>query len=118
MLIPGAIYFRAQGEAVSFLLSHAEVVIACFPEDANEIAAYAIHQRHNGTLILHWLYVKHLLRRKHIATDLLAHIAEGDEMIVATHCVDDFTILRKKVKNKIVYDPFLLSTLRRNDENI
>ncbi len=74
--VPGPIYAVFQREKVLRLLgrSAVSVLVACNPEDASQVFAYAASERRGGILVLHYLYTKHAFRRMGIGTLLLRRL--------------------------------------------
>lgn len=62
--VPNPIYYRHQHKLIEGVLNHPHRValIACNPEDREQIFGYVIGTREAKNLYLHWIYVKHPLR--------------------------------------------------------
>ena len=111
--VPNSLYFSEQGKVIDYLLATGRVLIACYPEEPDTIAGYVLYEYSGETLILHWVYVKNLMRHKYVATDIIESIAANNKLIIATHITDDFALLKHKIKNKsFVYDPYFINNKR------
>lgn len=111
--VPNSLYFTEQAKVIDYLLSSSKVLIYCYPEDPESIVGYVMYEYSGDTTVIHWIYVKNLMRHKYVGTDIVEHIATDNKLIIATHITDDFNLLKHKIKNKsIVYDPFFLTNQR------
>jgi GNAT superfamily N-acetyltransferase len=115
--VPQRRYYIEQTKTLRWLLGHAQAVVACFPEEAEQIAGYCLWQRlqrDDATMVLHWLYVKADLRRKGVGRQLIeATIGGSGGLIVGTHMVDAWTLLKRSLLrgHEVTYDPFLIPGL-------
>jgi hypothetical protein len=108
--VPHGLYFKPQAEVFTWLLKHADVRIACFPEDAWTILGFIVYGRQSESFVLHYIYVRE--RGRGVGTRLLRSAMAGERLIVATHMCDDYEQLRTKVHPaRVVYDPYLLPRL-------
>lgn len=114
--IPPTIYYKAQSEEIEFLLRKSNVSMAVFPEDADEIMGYAIYEYASDALILHYIYIKNMVRRKYLATNLIKSLLGDNKLIIFTHMFDDFPKVKYKIPQvRMVYDPFFLLNKRLTD---
>lgn len=73
-LVSDEVYFREQKRLILHLLEDTSVVLACDPVDPGVIWGYLVGAAHpDGFGVVHFVYVKHALRRFGIARALLAH---------------------------------------------
>lgn len=104
------LYFRPQRAILTQILGRSRVLVACFPEDPNEILGYAIYEYMNDALVLHYIYAKlggHGIRQR-----LLRAAAGGLQMVAVTHAIPDFwQLVKKAAPMTVVYDPYLLPRL-------
>lgn len=81
--VSSVIYWRGQHEVVSRLLRTASLTVAYCPEVPTEVLGWVLHEKRGPVTVLHYVYVKHAVRRMGIATRLLASI--GTERCHYTH---------------------------------
>lgn len=111
--VPDILYFKPQSECLDFLLDTATCLVACFPEDPDEIIGYCIYQNVTEALVLHYIYIKRQHRDKGMAADIIRQIIGDNTMIIASHICDDYSKLKHTIPNcKVIYDPFLIDKLR------
>lgn len=94
------IYFDVYKERLNHMIDTSQVLVACSPEDEDQILGYVIHGKAHGKSVLHYVYVKHFMRNTKIAKTLLsAAIPElGKSMVICTHTSRNFTEMRDKYK--------------------
>lgn len=108
-LIPKTLYFGPQSAVIERCLDRAETLIAVFPEDASEILAYICYEHNSEAMILHYLMVKPLYRKKGIAAELISTAIQDKKLVIATHIFNGVKKLRRKLPGvRVVYDPFSL----------
>lgn len=77
---------------------------------------YVIYSIVEDTLVIHYVYVKSVVRNKYIATNLLKEVIKDRKMIIFTHMFDSFSKVKYKLKDvKMVYDQYLLTSLRLHE---
>lgn len=109
--VPSSLYYRPQSAILERLIRDGSVLVACYPECPAELAGYVLYQETRTALALHWLYVRHSLRRRGVGRTLLDAAAGSHQLLVATHACDDYARLRHRVApRRLVYDPFWLAT--------
>lgn len=110
--VPNSIYYRSFHAIIDALLASptAGFIVACSPDDHDQIYGYAIGELRDGgrTLVVHWVYTKHSFRRHGIGSALVASLK-------STKGVEEFfksTRPSSKVPFSAVagfqYNPFLL----------
>jgi GNAT superfamily N-acetyltransferase len=72
--VSGPVYWHFQGFLVDRLLQRAHTTVACNPEDAAQIFAYAVHETRGPILLLHYLLVKAPFRKLGLASLLMESI--------------------------------------------
>jgi hypothetical protein len=113
---PHRLYFKPQANVLTFLLREGRALVACYPEDPNEILGYILFQHTHEALVLHYVYGK--LHGMGIRSGLIRAAAGAHQLAVLTHMCDGYQRLRKKMAGMgigVVYDPFLLHRLMANE---
>ena len=111
-VVPNTIYYKGQADIISYLLEHAQVSVACFPEDPTEVIGYIIYQYVNEDCIIHYLYIKEMHRKQKCASEMIQHLSKTNFVIV-THLTDNFATLRHRFSPKrFTYDPFFITNQR------
>jgi GNAT superfamily N-acetyltransferase len=106
--VSNGLYYRGQTEVVDFLLSSCNVLIACFPEDPEEILAYTLYQVEKDVLVLHYIYTRRSFQKTGIAREIINSIIPAS-IIIATHITYQFAAFRYKLRPiKVVYDPYFI----------
>jgi hypothetical protein len=112
--VPKTRYFQMSAKVLEKLLSRAKTVVACFPEDPNELAGFLIYELHAAAMVIHFIYVKKLLRNQGVAKRMVLDLSEGKQLLVASHICDKFLTWRKRVGSssketmRLIYDPYVL----------
>lgn len=105
--IPDSIYFPPQSKIIENLIASSTVLVACFPEEPDEIIGYMIYDHHPEHLVIHYIYVKLTFRNTSVATSIVNQIIDNKKLIIATHICDNFNKLKHKINgSKIVYNPY------------
>ena len=114
--VPNTIYYKNQEEIIHYLTKNANTLIACFPEDPEEIMGYIIYEIVSDMLVLHWIQVKGIHMHMQLATKIINSICPKDNCsIIATHITFDYERLKTKIDNKkFSYDPFYIVNKRLN----
>lgn len=105
--IPNTIYYREMHLAIEKVLARANVVIACDPGEPELIFGWGVGEgAKDGTLLLHYLYVKHALRKFGIAKSLEEEFKKLPHTGVAYTCRTPplFEAIRRRPL--YVYTPF------------
>lgn len=111
--VPNSLYFKPQSDIIEFLLSTAECLVACFPEDPEQIIGWCLFQPLSDTVAVHYLYIKNQHRNLHMGLDVIKEVIGEAKLIVASHMCDNYDKLKYKIPNcKVIYDPFLINKLR------
>jgi len=111
--IPKSLYYNSQSEIIKFLLESQQVLIACYPEDPEEIIGYVIYNYLSDTFILHYIYIKKMYRNKDYASNIINQIINNYKTIIVTNICDHYNTLKYKLPAKTVYDPYLIGRLRK-----
>lgn len=78
--LPKDYFMAAQQALIQSLLTRSQVLIACDPNDLDQIYGYSVVKLANSTL--HWIFTKKLFRNMHVGTRLIEHM--GDNEIACT----------------------------------
>lgn len=99
--IPKGLFFDRHHDVVEALLARpeTEAKVALWAEDPEIILGYAVTE---GTLTVHYVYVKPAFRQHGIATALLA---ETETPFIYTHFTYALQTLHRKME-KCVFDPY------------
>lgn len=109
-LVPSAIYYKEQAKELKRLFDTATINLAVFPEDANEIIGYVIYEYSSEALVLHYIYIKGMFRKKYIATKIIKELLGDIKLIICTHMFDSFNEAKYKLPGvKMSYDPYFLT---------
>lgn len=105
--IPQAVYEYEQHRLIGRLLERALVLVACNPEDADQIFGYIVAEQQEQP-VYHYLYVKDSFRKLGIATQLYGAAAQvlGGERAWSTHWTPVIAGVIDKRKLAIRYNPY------------
>lgn len=104
--ISNTVYYGEHHKVLERLMKRSEALIACNPEDANQIYGYLIYEKITGILVTHYCYVKQPYRRLGICHQLLSAAGrDKDEPFVYTH----ETFLGEKISGRLraMYNPYV-----------
>lgn len=76
--IPKSIFYQEHGQLVDRLLVESEAVVAYLEPVPDEILGWAVFTSET----LHYVYVKHIYRRKGLATGLVLHANSDDRKLL------------------------------------
>lgn len=111
--IPSRIYVKQQHDVVEFLLAHSTTMVISYPEDPSVLVGYVVYDQLPEALVLHWVCVDGDHRRKHHAAELIAYALGERKLVIATHVVDKFSILKHKIPGcSVIYDPYFIANER------
>ena len=108
--VTDGVYYAYQHEAITKILQQPglKAVVACNPDDEDQIYGYLIAEDHHivpDLRLLHWLYVKGPLRRFGIAKALLESVNDNSRKNVHyTHKTKLVEFLDKD--NQWIYNPY------------
>jgi GNAT superfamily N-acetyltransferase len=99
------VYFSNYKKVLSRILDDALIVIACNPDDKEQVYGYVVAEEHAN--VCHYIYVKYTFRKLGIARRLLKNIhPELSEVPLAcTFANKNYDLLRTKYL--LTYNPFL-----------
>ncbi len=107
-----AAFTKADGHVVRYvhhpalvldLVQRCSVVVACDPDDHDEVYGWLCHELVKGELVIHYLFVKFPFRRSGIADQLYEHVATG-RPFTATHA--GFLMPELRAKYVLIFDPY------------
>lgn len=111
--VPDEIYYHHQEPIINSLLSQSFVIVACSPQDPDQILGYCIAQpSQGGVCVVHWINVKQVYRKLGIGTVLLSEAktrcnAKPSLPVVMTHISKAYKWLEEKWE--IAYSPYLIA---------
>ena len=103
--ISNAVYYDNMRPLAMKVLECSSVLIACAPDDEDQILGFVVFRRQYDLAIVSYLYVKQSHRKLGIADHLFQHAAAGDEVTIATHFLPWLDAAFKK--RSIVFNPFV-----------
>lgn len=108
--VPSSIYYKSFHAIIESLLDTptAGFIVACSPDDPDQIYGYAIGELKDGgaTLVVHWVYTKHSFRRNGIGAQLVQALqaTKGVQQVYkSTRPASKFSAV-----SGFQYNPFLL----------
>lgn len=107
-------YLPNQRAMIKKLITNAQVLVACTPEDPNSIIGYIVFDFVGDILVLHWLHIKAIFRRFGLARDMIKQLYPRAKIdpIICTHMFRSFKSLRNKYS--LYFDPYF--NTRKNYE--
>jgi len=107
------VYFPAQRKELEIMLKASDVLVACNPEDPGHVFGYVLSEKFHTSTVVHFIYVKHAVRKFGIAKMLFDLVAQHQSTTLVTH-VTQTNFSRLATKYGLVYDPYLLRGLSCN----
>ena len=117
-LVDKSLFYNEEKEIVKVLISKSLILIACNPEDPEQIYGYMVFEKVADIPIIHFLYVKLLFRENGIARHLINSVFEdfGKKKTVISHIPrsrkeDGKYIDSAKqtlIKYNLRFDPFII----------
>ena len=105
------VYAAGQREILNGLLgNHAQVVVACSPEDRWQVLGFMIVDDLPSGFVLHYLYVKRMFRRAGLGAEMVKTRLNGRRKLVFTHFTAPWKGLRHSLRQRgvfSVYNPYL-----------
>lgn len=110
--IESDVYYPHQRKVVAHILTISEVLVACNPEDEDQIYGYAVHRSIGDVKILSWLFVKGTYRGMGLGSVMWEKIGKAD---IVTHLSRQYNSRYDLIQCKfvsalpegVVYNPFL-----------
>ena len=101
------VYFKNHKVIVENILKRSRVLIACNPEDEDQIYGYIVYEPIiDDITVLHYVYVKFTYRKLGIARTIVEGSIDIKNPILYTHHTE--TVKRIKDKLDLIYDPYRL----------
>mgnify|MGYP002135715089 CR=1 FL=1 len=113
-LVPPQIFYANHKQVIALILKAAKVLIACNPEDPEQIYGYVVYTPHRGTVI-HYVYVKQPYRQLGFAKKLIAEAKQEQHInilpLTATHIT---VIWEQHLRDRfnMIYNPYILEAVR------
>ena len=118
--VPNIIYYKHQAKILDYLLQNANTLVACFPEDPEEIMGWIIYENLTDNFMVHYIYIRGLHEGKGLATDIIKSLNPNNKQLIQTHLVGKVGprgSIRYWKDFKIVFDPFYITEKRLLNEN-
>lgn len=114
--VPNDIYYQMHHKLLETLIPRSLLLVLCNMDDPDQIIGWACVERQPQILMLHYVYVKHSLRKqgfmKLLLEELLAH--EDVRFKFTTHMTTAWDAMRPKDQGWI-YNPYALFTALPED---
>jgi len=105
-LLVNEVYFSEHHKVIQNLIKHSTVLIACNPEDENQLYGYLVASKEQNILCLHYIYIKHAFRNFKIASSLLQSIShDPSQAAIYTHHTRICDKLAEKYN--LLYHPYI-----------
>jgi hypothetical protein len=101
----GPIYYAGQEAVIRRLVSRSMVALACNPEDPSTVLGYVVFERVRSGGLVHYVYVKELVRRCGLAERLMGEVPGPFRS--HTHETRAEGVARLKARFPSVYNPYL-----------
>ncbi len=95
------IYFDNHKKIIEELLSKANVIIACNPEDPSQIYGFICYE----DTTVHYLYVKYPFRKMGLGRYLFDSVCSDATLTIITHYNSN---VKSKLNDSLIYNPYLL----------
>jgi|ERR1035438_2029502 hypothetical protein len=105
-MCPAAIFKPQQKKVIDCLLNTAKLLVACHPDDSDELLGFICYEFVAEVLVVHWIHIKSIFQHQHIASDILKTLYPEMSSIIFTHNFREASKLRSKFN--LVYDPFFI----------
>ena len=109
--VPNDIYYQMHHRLLEHLIPRSTVLVLCNMEDPDQIVAWACMEREPDIFLLHYVYVKHSLRKNGFMSLLLREALSREDVKFkfCTHMTPAFDALRPRHRGWI-YNPYALYT--------
>jgi len=117
-LVPNDIYYQQHHKILESIIPRGLLLVLCSMDDPDQILGWALTERQGDILILHYVYVKHSLRRNGLMDTLLTEIERHEKPAFkfTTHMTATWDELNPKRKGWI-YNPYALFSSLPEDWN-
>ena len=105
--INSTVYFTEHHKVLRKLLKRSTTLIACNPEDANQIYGYLVLEKVDGILCIHFTYTKQVFRKLGVQRQLLALVNHDFDNDSALYSHDTKMARELAAKFKLVYHPYI-----------
>lgn len=119
-LVPYDLFFPEQKAHIDYCLNHYQTYILHHPDDWNEVMGFVNYSFFNQSLIIHWLYVKNMYRKRKLGNSLVPSILNDIEPAWASHPIvcsqysEYFKALQPKYR--LILDPYYVQRERQSME--
>jgi len=117
-LVPNDIYYQQHHKILEHLIPRGLLLVLCNLEDPDQILAWALAEKQSDILILHYVYVKHSLRKNGLMNALLGELEKHEKPAFkfTTHMTSSWDELNPKRRGWI-YNPYCLFSSLPTDWN-
>ena len=120
--VPNRVYFHEHHKILEAILPRSQVLVMCNAERPDQILAWMCYELVDNVMVVHYVYVKNLLRKKGLAWRLF-DFAQGNvandvvkNVVVTTHQTYKSKSFIKGRKNQRGHDEAMLPYPRRHPE--
>ena len=101
--IENCVYYDNYKKLFDKLLKRGDCLVACNPDDLDQLYAWVLFETIDDTTILHFAYTKYTYRKMGIMETLFRMAGISKNKIICSHA----PIMVHKIKDKIIFNPFL-----------
>lgn len=99
------VFFKRFGKIITKIIGDSVLIIACNPEDVDQIYGYMVYKNLDDVFVLHYIYVKFPYRKLGIAKRMLEAVADTKKPIVVTFANRWVDSMRHKLL--LTFDPYI-----------
>ena len=114
--VPNDIFYQMHHKLLETLIPRSTLLVLANIDDPDQIIAWACVEKQPGILLLHYVYVKHSLRRNGFMALLLAELLQREpvQFKICTHMTTTWDAMRPRERGW-VYNPYALFTSLPDD---
>lgn len=99
------VFFKRFGKIITKILGDSTIIVACNPDDQDQIYGYLAYKTLDDVFVLHYIYVKYPYRKLGIAKKMLDTVTDLSKPMVATFANRWVDAMRGKLL--ITFDPYI-----------
>lgn len=112
--VPNSVYYYYHHKILEELLPRSQVMVACNEADPNQLLGFVCAEvLDNSVLVLHYVYVKQLLRKQGIAKFMVDTLKSDLSIATVQYTAKTYAVIDMEERLKaagMVYNPYLLYT--------
>src|SRR6056297_1572859 len=116
--ISSTVYFTEHHKVLRKLLKRSTILVACNPEDQNQIYGYLVLEKVDGVLCIHFAYTKQVFRKLGIQRQLLGLVNHDFDNNSALYSHDTKMGRELAAKFKLVYHPYIWINYQDKSEEV